>query len=290
MKPTSTPPIGETALRASRSISSALQRHWLKMALLGTAVYMAHHRDMDINLQLNGATAAAVQAVPQKQQPQARAMALRSAVAEPRPMNTSMARSSKSEAAKQPKKSSPPKRVNVSNLSNTYSNLTAANKGEKRAESKAVRRAKRRRQQQYVQRFAKVAQMEMEKYGIPASITLAQGLLESNVGASKLATHNNNHFGIKCFSRSCRPGHCSNFTDDSHKDFFRKYKSAWESYRAHSLLLKRSDRYQPLFELPSSNYKAWAKGLKKAGYATDAAYADKIIHLIEDLDLHRFDR
>ena len=132
--------------------------------------------------------------------------------------------------------------------------------------------------------------MEMDKYGIPASITLAQGLLESNVGESKLATRNNNHFGMKCFSKSCSKGHCSNFTDDSHKDFFRIYKSAWESFRAHSLLLKQSSRYQPLFQLKSNDYKGWARGLKKAGYATDPKYAEKIINLIEDLDLHQYDR
>jgi flagellum-specific peptidoglycan hydrolase FlgJ len=129
----------------------------------------------------------------------------------------------------------------------------------------------------------------MEKYGIPASITLAQGLLESNVGESKLATRNKNHFGIKCFSRSCKKGHCSNFTDDSHKDFFRIYKSSWESYRSHSLLLKRSDRYRRLFQLNRKDYRGWAHGLTKAGYATDKRYGAKLINLIESLALHQYD-
>ena len=149
---------------------------------------------------------------------------------------------------------------------------------------------KRQRQLAYIRRFAKVAQAEMEKFGIPASITLAQGLLESNVGESKLATHNKNHFGIKCFSRSCKKGHCSNFTDDSHKDFFRIYKSSWDSYRAHSLLLKGSSRYQPLFQLNRKDYRGWAHGLKKAGYATDKRYGEKLINLIDDLDLHQYDQ
>lgn len=152
--------------------------------------------------------------------------------------------------------------------------------------SEAIKRAK---QRKYVARFAKVAQNEMEKYGIPASITLAQGLLESNAGESTLALKNNNHFGIKCFSRSCRKGHCSNHTDDSHKDFFRKYNSAWESYRAHSHLL-RADRYKPLYKLPPDDYKRWAHGLKKAGYATDKYYAEKLINLIEELSLHQYDK
>lgn len=138
----------------------------------------------------------------------------------------------------------------------------------------------------YVKRFAKVAQGEMQKYGIPASITLAQGLLESNAGKSPLANKNNNHFGIKCFSKKCRKGHCSNFTDDSHKDFFRNYDTAWESYRAHSEFLL-GNRYKHL--LKENNYKTWANGLVKAGYATDQAYGKKLINLIEGLELYRYD-
>ena len=141
----------------------------------------------------------------------------------------------------------------------------------------------------YVKRFSPVAVAEMKKYGIPASITLAQGLLESDAGQSRLAVNNNNHFGIKCFARNCKLGHCSNHSDDSHKDFFRKYKSVWESYRAHSLFLQRS-RYQHLRKIPCSDYKSWAKGLSKAGYATDKKYANKLITLIESMKLHRFDK
>lgn len=141
-------------------------------------------------------------------------------------------------------------------------------------------------QLKYVKRFAKVAQGEMQKYGIPASITLAQGLLESNAGKSPLASKNNNHFGIKCFSKKCKKGHCSNFSDDSHKDFFKVYPTAWDSYRAHSEFLQ-GKRYQHL--LKETNYQAWAHGLVKAGYATDQAYGKKLIRLIESLELHRYD-
>ncbi len=170
------------------------------------------------------------------------------------------------------------------NLANTYSNLGFEGSG-----TDAAKAAKRQKQLAYVKRYATVAQKEMEKFGIPASIKLAQGLLESNVGESRLAVHNNNHFGIKCFSRTCGKGHCSNFTDDSHKDFFRKYQNAWESYRSHSMLLQ-SSRYKHLKELKSTDYKGWAYGLKKAGYATDKNYAPKIINLIEDLKLHQYDK
>jgi flagellum-specific peptidoglycan hydrolase FlgJ len=142
--------------------------------------------------------------------------------------------------------------------------------------------------QQYVKRFAPIAQAEMKKYGIPASIKLAQGLLESNVGDSRLAKTCNNHFGIKCFSRTCARGHCSNFTDDSHKDFFRNYDSAWESYRAHSRFLQK-DRYIHLKKLGTRDYRNWAHGLKKAGYATDKRYAQKLIKIIETLKLDQYD-
>lgn len=140
----------------------------------------------------------------------------------------------------------------------------------------------------YVKRYADVAVAEMEKYGIPASITLAQGLLESDAGQSRLARANNNHFGIKCFSKNCRKGHCANFTDDSHKDFFRKYNNVWESYRAHSTFLQRK-RYIHLQKLGTTNYVKWAHGLKAAGYATDKKYADKLIQIIEALDLNKYD-
>lgn len=141
----------------------------------------------------------------------------------------------------------------------------------------------------YIKRFSPVAKAEMKKFGIPASITLAQGLLESDAGGSRLARKANNHFGIKCFSKSCRKGHCLNFTDDSHKDFFRNYNNVWESYRAHSLFVQRK-RYAHLLDLKPSDYKGWAKGLSKAGYATDKRYADKLIDLIEILKLHQYDK
>ena len=137
-------------------------------------------------------------------------------------------------------------------------------------------------------RFKKVAIDEMGKYGIPASISLAQGLIESRAGTSKLAVENNNHFGIKCFSRNCKKGHCTNFTDDTHKDFFRKFKTPWESWHAHSQLLA-SGRYAKLRRY-GRDYRKWAYGLKAIGYATDRTYAEKLIGIIERYDLHKYDR
>jgi flagellum-specific peptidoglycan hydrolase FlgJ len=140
----------------------------------------------------------------------------------------------------------------------------------------------------YVERFQDLAKKEMKKFGIPASISLAQGLIESRAGASKLAVQNNNHFGIKCFSRNCKQGHCTNFTDDSHKDFFRKFKKPWESWRAHSQLLA-SGRYAKL-QSHGRDYRKWAYGLQAAGYASDRNYAEKLIGIIERYDLHKYDR
>lgn len=140
----------------------------------------------------------------------------------------------------------------------------------------------------YVDRFKKVAIDEMVKYGVPASISLAQGLIESRAGTSKLAVENNNHFGIKCFSRNCKKGHCTNFTDDTHKDFFRKFKTPWESWNAHSQLIS-SGRYAKLKRY-GHDYRKWAYGLKSIGYATDRSYAEKLIGIIERYDLYKYDR
>lgn len=140
----------------------------------------------------------------------------------------------------------------------------------------------------YIERFHKIAIDEMRQFGIPASISLAQGLIESRAGTSKLAKSNNNHFGLKCFSKRCGKGHCSNFTDDTHKDFFRKFPSPWESWRAHSQLLA-SGRYAKL-KRHGHDYRAWAYGLKSVGYATDRSYAEKLIGMIERYDLDKYDR
>jgi hypothetical protein len=141
---------------------------------------------------------------------------------------------------------------------------------------------------EYIEKYAPIAKKEMTKFGIPASISLAQGLVESRAGTSRLAKKNNNHFGIKCFSKRCAKGHCTNATDDHHKDFFRKYKSAWESWREHSQLLA-GGHYSRLQKC-GSDYRQWAYGLKSLGYATDKTYAEKLIGMIERYELYKYDR
>lgn len=254
------------------------RRYWFRAFLLGLALFLLESKDVSINLNLNSAQASLFGSAPEEVYLEAES----EAGDVPRALNTSLLGSG---SPPEQKEKSPGQKTDH-NLANTFSNMTFS-------DSKApsgTREAKRNKQLAYVKRFAAVAQTEMKKFGIPASVTLAQGLLESNVGESALATRNNNHFGIKCFSRNCRRGHCSNFTDDSHKDFFRTYKSPWESYRAHSLMLYHNKRYKHLFDLNSNDYKSWSYGLKKAGYATDPNYGEKIAGMIEDLDLHQYDR
>lgn len=139
----------------------------------------------------------------------------------------------------------------------------------------------------YINEWYKVAIAEMEQYGIPASITLAQGILESGSGQSFLATEANNHFGIKCHLDW--DGRRVYYDDDEDQECFRKYRDAEDSYRDHSLFLKNRSRYAALFEESPADYKAWAKGLKDAGYATDRKYAKRLIKLIERYDLHKYD-
>ncbi|MBQ1937984.1 MAG: glucosaminidase domain-containing protein [Bacteroidales bacterium] len=139
----------------------------------------------------------------------------------------------------------------------------------------------------YIQQFSQTAIEEMYRSGIPASITLAQGLLESDAGRSYLSTQGNNHFGIKCH-RDWK-GESVFYDDDKKGECFRKYKHAEESYRDHSDFIRYRDRYKFLFDYDIKDYRSWAAGLKKAGYATDPAYATKLIRLIENYNLMRFD-
>ena len=139
----------------------------------------------------------------------------------------------------------------------------------------------------YIAKYSDMAVDQMKSYGIPASITLAQGLLESDAGRSSLATKCNNHFGIKCHSDWT--GRKMYHDDDARQECFRCYRDAAESYRDHSLFLVKGSRYQSLFKLGPTDYKGWAKGLKAAGYATSPTYADKLIELIERYGLDRYD-
>jgi len=141
--------------------------------------------------------------------------------------------------------------------------------------------------EQYIEEYHETAIREMKNHGVPASITLAQGILESGSGRSYLAQKANNHFGIKCHKDWDGPTVTKD--DDAKDECFRKYKDADESFRDHSLFLKYRSRYADLFKEKPTDYKAWAKGLKKAGYATHRRYDKLLIELIENYDLHEYD-
>jgi len=286
--------------------------HWFRFVLVGIAMYLMVEKD--ISIQVNMQDKIMVQSIgPMVEKP----MMTSNQVAEKIPLKVKQQDQtmqfsvidylSKSFSPTKPAPTTPTKPVSSQILNppvvpaaplkpgpvvgNTYSNLAFAMDptfAERKGVSPEVAKAKLDKCIAYVERFAPVAQSEMRKYGIPASIKLAQALLESNVGESRLSCQNHNHFGIKCFSKKCRRGHCSNFMDDTHKDFFRIFETDWESYRSHSLLLTGS-RYRHLQKLGTKDYKGWANGLKAAGYATDPHYAQKLIKLIEGMKLYEYD-
>ena len=139
----------------------------------------------------------------------------------------------------------------------------------------------------YIENYSPIAKEEMLQYGIPASITLAQGILESGAGRGELSAKSNNHFGIKCH-KGWTGGRVYH-DDDKLQECFRKYKDPKYSFRDHSLFLTQRSRYNDLFKHKKDDYKSWAKGLKKAGYATDPKYPDKLIRIIETYELFVYD-
>ena len=139
----------------------------------------------------------------------------------------------------------------------------------------------------YIDNYSAIAKDEMLQYGIPASITLAQGILESGAGRGELTRKANNHFGIKC--HKSWTGERVYHDDDEKGECFRKYKDPKYSFRDHSLFLTQRSRYQDLFTLKKTDYKGWARGLKKAGYATDPKYPNKLISIVERYNLTQYD-
>ena len=142
------------------------------------------------------------------------------------------------------------------------------------------------RYQQYIDQYKDIAIEEMHRWKIPASITLAQGIFESGAGQSELARKGNNHFGIKCNGWEGRKVY---HDDDARNECFRAYNSVFESFEDHSRFLVNGQRYRSLFNLKITDYKGWARGLKAAGYATNPAYADKLIELIQFYKLYEYD-
>ncbi len=258
--------LGNLFERISKQVNPTSGVFWMRLGFLALILYVILHKDISIDLEFYRAT-----------QDKMAANVSGGLSGEAKAIHASE-KESKAFAVKKAKSQSD------DNLANTFSNMLFDDNDV----TKAEREEKRRKMLAYVKLYADLAKEEMRRSGIPASITLAQGLLESDAGESRLAVQNNNHFGLKCFSRTCRRGHCTNYTDDSHKDFFRKFRNPAESFKAHSNLLQ-GERYKFLYQYKKTDYVSWAKGLKQAGYATDPLYDQKLINLIKELDLHSYD-
>jgi flagellum-specific peptidoglycan hydrolase FlgJ len=267
-----------------KNLSDALSRNWFRWLLIGMGLYVLFNKDISIQFHL-GTTAvpgASQPAAPAKQAaPQPTPTALQSMA----PQNVSQTASQQAVPAAAQEKPWDPRQAN------DFSNLTfvlSPDYGKRHRVRPEIVRQKIAICENYARQYAPIAREEMRQYGVPASIKLAQALLESNAGESRLAQESNNHFGIKCRSK-CRGCTCRNYTDDDIYDMFRVFDAPAESFREHSILLN-SGRYKHLLELDPSDYKGWAHGLKKAGYATDKRYAQKIIQIIEFLELQQYDK
>lgn len=258
-----------------KNTNKILSKYWFKIFLLVLSAHILFQKDISIQFNINSAGAAyAKHEMPNPLQ--------EGSVASVLPTNYQ-------EASAKPK--SQKKKAWENRKPNDFSNLTfvlSPDYGKRHHVDPRIVKEKIQNCKDYVKAYRKIAINEMKEYGIPASITLAQGLLESNAGDSRLSLESNNHFGIKCKSK-CRGCTCRNYNDDDIYDMFRVFESPEESYREHSLLLN-GKRYQHLLKLDMTDYENWAHGLKKAGYATDKRYAYKLIKIIEELQLHKYDR
>jgi len=259
-----------------QAVLDSLNRNWFNGVLLGLGIYILFFKDISIQFQLDSV---GEQAIAEQ-------------VMLPNGRQAIPASLKHSEAKEHPRKNVSAEPIEWDSRSEEdFPNLTfvlSPDYGERHNVRPEIVEAKIKKCEDYVDRFKQIAIREMEEFGIPASITLAQGLLESDAGESGLATESNNHFGIKC-RRKCRGCTCRNYSDDDIYDMFRVFGSVEDSFREHSTLLT-GDRYKHLLNLRVTDYRSWAHGLKKAGYATDKRYANKLIQIIEFLELDQFDR
>lgn len=265
---------GILAFLQDNQLFAWINRNWFNSILLYLAAHLLFQRDLSLQINMDGAVE--------------KKMALATQTSLENSMNNQQAVFVPAINISQLiKKSTPETSIKTTKTEPTFSvsNLTSALDTQKGGG--VPRGEKAQTMLAYIDKYAPAAIRAMNKYGIPASITLAQGLLESNAGESKLALESNNHFGIKC-RRKCKGCTCRNYTDDDVYDMFRVFDSAWESYEEHSILLT-SPRYEHLQKF-GKDYKSWAYGLKRAGYATDKTYGQKLIRLIRNLNLDQYDK
>jgi flagellum-specific peptidoglycan hydrolase FlgJ len=271
-----------------KKVNEVVQDNWFKILLVLVSAYIITRKDLNFQFALNNSNPQSNIAVPAVQT----TAFIGGSLEQQAPTKPAVEKTEKAEKKEPIEKKEVQPKVIDENKAQTFYNLSFILNPDYAAKHNidpAVVAEHNRKVYDYIKKWSPVAQAEMREFNIPASITLAQGLLESNAGDSRLAVDANNHFGIKCFSHTCKKGHCKNYTDDTHKDFFRMYPTVRESYREHSLFLQRN-RYKHLQQLKKTDYKSWAHGLKAAGYATDKAYGNKLIKIIEKLKLYQYDK
>ena len=269
-----------------REYGKKINENWFEMMMIPLILYMLVVKDVSVSFQLGESAPFAQQQEIPSGKPSASVLpvATKSFSSEKEQKSFNLGTWLDSRKAQEPAKPKPkkvPRAQHFSNLTFIMSPTYAQRKG---IPAKVVNE-KKQNCYNYVQKYKEIALREQKEYGILASITLAQGLLESNAGDSRLARESLNHFGIKC-RRKCRGCTCRNYHDDDIYDMFRVFTNPVESYREHSILLNGA-RYKKLKNY-GTDYKKWAYGLKKAGYATDKRYAEKLIMIIEALKLYRF--
>ncbi len=257
-----------------QALANSLRRNWLNGILLGLALYIVFFKNISITFNLSGASSGSTAPAVYEAASYAKPAALRA------PVSTDHASILPNPIAKWDERSA-----------DDFPNLTFVLRPGYAAQLRIrpeIPEAKMGICQRYIQTYKGIAIAEMEQYGVPASITLAQALLESDAGSSELAIASNNHFGIKCKAK-CLGCTCRNYADDDQYDMFRVFESPEEGFREHSILLQ-GERYLHLQNLNITDYRSWAQGIKAAGYATDPAYADKLIRIIEALGLSVYDQ
>ncbi|WP_373552316.1 glycoside hydrolase family 73 protein [Haliscomenobacter sp.] len=270
--------LGNSAFLQENQLFAWVNRNWFNAILLYLAGHLLFQRDLSLQINMDGADEKKMALAPL-----ATRTSLGNNLSSQQAVFVPAINISQLVKRNLPKTSS--KATTTEEPTFSVSNLTPALNAKKGGRGDLSEKGQ--AMQVYIDRYAPAAIRAMNNYGIPASITLAQGLLESNAGESKLALESNNHFGIKC-RRKCKGCTCRNYTDDDVYDMFRVFDSAWESYEEHSILLT-SPRYEHLQKY-GKDYKSWAYGLKRAGYATDKTYGQKLIRLIRNLNLDQYDK
>lgn len=274
-----------------REYGKKLNENWFEIVLIPMILYLLLAKDVSVSFQLGQTpTIASIEIPISKVNPAKLVVPTSTTVVKEKSFNVGNWLDSRKPITKTTKSSyQHSKRVKKVPRAQHFSNLTfimSPTYAKRKGIPKSVVLAKKQNCYNYVKKYAKAALKEQKESGILASITLAQGLLESNAGDSRLARESLNHFGIKC-RRKCRGCTCRNYHDDDIYDMFRVFTDPIESYREHSILLN-NNRYVKLKRF-GNDYKNWAYGLKKAGYATDKRYAEKLILIIEALGLVEYD-